>query len=308
MEKISANKVLFIKLGKGGGYDENCIEKENTLRLSYHEVDHSLCINKEWDKVRDYYISVEKTRKNVAASHANQIKQFYEEDDKTLWVTFYAHKLWWCFSKPEIYPHPDNTKTRPVIGKWSDKDINSNVLIFSNISGKLLRTQGFQGTICRVPASEYVLAKINGELLPEVVEVEKAMDNLKTKLISLIKHLQWQDFEILVDLIFRQAGWQRLSDLGKTQKTIDIEVLSPVTNERGIIQVKSQSDLKQFEKYQKDFVLLHDYNKFFYVVHTAEASLRNYENDTDIKLIFAEEIADLTIASGLVDWVVKKTS
>lgn len=36
----------------------------------------------------------------------------------------YAYnKRWWCFSKPEITLLADKTKTRPVIGKWSDKDV-----------------------------------------------------------------------------------------------------------------------------------------------------------------------------------------
>ena len=102
MTKIKANKVLFIKLGPGGGYETDCIEKHNTLRLGYREVDHQLCINQHWDKVHDYFITEENSKTFVATSHNNQIKQFYEEDEKTLWITFYANKLWWCFSRPQI--------------------------------------------------------------------------------------------------------------------------------------------------------------------------------------------------------------
>lgn len=206
MTKIIADKVLFIKLGQGGKYETDCIEKHNTLRLGYCEVDHQFCINQDWDKVHDYFTTEENSKSFVATSHTNQIKQFYEENERTLWITFYANKLWWCFSKPIITLLADKTKTRPVIGKWSDKDINGNVLLGSNISGKLLKTQGFRGTICSVPAEKYALSKINCKQMKEVVEVEKAMFNLKTKLTFLIQNLQWKDFETLVDLIFRQAG------------------------------------------------------------------------------------------------------
>lgn len=123
----------------------------------------------------------------------------------------------------------DKTKTRPVIGQWSDKDINRNVLLAGNISGKLLKTQGFRGTICRVPEQKYAISKINCELIKEVIDVEHAMDILKSKLTLLIQNLQWKDFETLVDLIFRQAGWQRVGDKGKTQKTLDLELFAPVT-------------------------------------------------------------------------------
>lgn len=176
MTKIKANKVLFIKLGQGGKFERDCIEKSNTLRLGYREVDHTLCLEQKWNKVHEYFTTEENSK--TPTSHVNQIKQFYEEDEKTLWITFYANKLWWCFSKAEITLLPDKTKTRPVIGKWSDKDVNGKVLLASNISGKLLKTQGYRGTICNVAEEKYTLDKINNEQMKEVVEVEQAMSNL----------------------------------------------------------------------------------------------------------------------------------
>ena len=308
MKRIQANKVLFIKLGQGGKFERECIESNQTLRLGYREVDHKLCITGQWDKVHDYFITEENSKTFVATSHSNQIKQFYEEDEKTLWITFYANKLWWCFSKPEITLLADKTKTRPVIGKWSDKDINGNTLLAGNISGKLLKTQGFRGTICSVPEEKYALAKINCEQMKEVVEVEQAMFNLKNKLTFLIQNLQWKDFETLVDLIFRQAGWQRVGDTGKTQKTLDLELFAPVTGERAIVQIKAQSDLQQFLSYKEQFATMNDYDKFFYVVHTAKNNLTTYENETETKLYLVDKVAELTISAGLVEWVIKKTS
>ena len=308
MKKIKANKVLFIKLGQGGKFEKECIENNHTLRLGYREVEHKLCLTGQWNKVHDYFTTEENSKTFVATSHSNQIKQFYEEDEKTLWITFYANKLWWCFSKPEITLLTDKTKTRPVIGKWSDKDINGNVLLAGNISGKLLKTQGFRGTICSVPEEKYALAKINSEQMKEVVEVEQAMFNLKTKLTFLIQNLQWKDFETLVDLIFRQAGWQRVGDTGKTQKTLDLELFAPVTGERAIVQIKAQSDLQQFLSYQEQFATMNDYDKFFYVVHTAKNNLSTYENETETKLYLVDKVAELTVSAGLVEWVIKKTS
>ena len=312
MKKIKANKVLFIKLGQGGQFEKECIEQNQTLRLGYREVDHKLCASGQWDKVHNYFTTVENSKTFVATSHTNQVKQFYEEDQKTLWITFYANKLWWCFSKPEITLLSDKTKTRPVIGKWSDKDIKENVLLAGNISGKLLKTQGFRGTICSVPEEKYALAKINCEQLKEVIEVEQAMFELKSKLILLIQNLQWKDFETLVDLIFRQAGWQRASDLGKTQKTLDLELLAPVTGERAIVQIKAQSNLKEFLEYEEKFVPMNnDYDKFFFVLHTDKNDLiRTYEENevTAVKIYLVDKVAELTISAGLVEWVVKKVT
>jgi len=308
MIKIAAGRVLFIKLGQGGKFERECIEKSQTLRLSYREADHKLCLDGHWDKIHDYFTTEENSKTFVASSHTNQIKQFYEEDEKTLWITFYANKLWWCFSKPEITLHSDKTKTRPVIGRWSDKDIDGNVMLSGNISGKLLKTQGFRGTICRVPAEKYALAKINREQMNEVAEVEQALFDLKTKLAFLIQNLQWKDFEILVDLIFRQAGWQRAGDTGKTQKTLDLELFAPVTGERAIVQIKAQSNLQEFLNYRDQFAAMNDYDKFFYVVHTAMKNLIDYQNETETRLYCVDKVAELTISAGLVEWVIRKTS
>lgn len=307
MAKITATKVLFIKLGRGGKYEAECLLKNNTLRLGYNEVDHNNCMAGNWEAVHDYFTAVENTRA-VASSHTNQIKQFYEEDENTLWITFYNNKLWWCFSKPEITINEDLSKTRPVIGTWSDRDIQGNLLLSGNISGKLLKTQGFRGTICSVSEQKYALSKINCDQLPGVKEVEMAMTDLKNKLMLLIQNLQWQDFETLIDLIFRQAGWQRAGATGKTQKTLDLELFAPVTGERSIVQIKAQSDLNEFLNYQEKFLTMNDYDKFFYVVHTAKSNLTNYENESDTKLYLADKVAELTIVSGLVEWVIKKVS
>jgi hypothetical protein len=312
MKKIKAKKVLFIKLGQGGQFEKECIEQHQNLRLGYREVDHNFCIKGQWESVHEYFTSKENSISNVATSHTNQIKQFYEEDEQTLWITFYANKLWWCFSKPEITFCSDQTKTRPVIGKWSDQDIKGNVLLAGNISGKLLKTQGFRGTICSVPEEKYALSKINCEQTKEVVDVEQAMFELKSKLILVIQNLQWKDFETLVDLIFRQAGWQRLSDLGKTQKTLDLELLAPVTGERAIVQIKAQSNLIEFLDYEEKFVPMNnDYDKFFFVLHTDKNdSIRTYEETkiTTVKIYLVDKVAELTISAGLVEWVIKKVS
>lgn len=307
MTKINPQKILFIKLGAGGEYENDCIEKAQTLRLGYIEVDNDLCRNGNWEAVHNYFTQQEKTKSSVATSHTNQIKQFYEEGEQTLWLTFYGNRLWWCFSKPDITLLSDKTKIRPVIGKWSDKDINGKGLVASNISGKLLKTQGFRGTICAVAEDKYALAKINGEKLNEVVEVEDAINVLKEKLSKLIVHLQWRDFEILIDLIFRQAGWQRVGANGETQKTLDLDLLSPVTGEKAIVQIKSQSNLDEFKDYREKFDNM-GYDKFFYVVHSPEPDLLSYKNETDIMLYFNDKVTDWTIAAGLVEWVINKAS
>ena len=76
---------------------------------------------------------------------------------------------------------------------------------------------------------------------------------MKNCLCNLIKELTWQDFETLIDLIFTQAGWKRVSKVGKTAKTLDLDLEAPVTNEKCLVQIKSSSDNNQLRKYLREF-------------------------------------------------------
>ncbi len=41
------------------------------------------------------------------------------------------------------------------------------------------------------------------------------------------------DEEMLVDLLFRQAGWQRLGEVGDVRKTLAIVLMPPITGAVG---------------------------------------------------------------------------
>jgi len=309
MEKIKTTKVLFIKLGKKGEYEDECIDK-GYIKLGFNEINHDDCLDKKWDKVREYYQS-EDREPYVISSFVNQIRQFYFEPKTTLWITFYKNKMWWCFADEEVELLSDGTKIRRAINGWNDKDISSKKLTSELLSGRLLKVQGWRGTICEVKERDYCLSKINDEVSVEIIKTEQSLNELKENVLTLIKKLGWKDFEILVDMIFRQAGWQRSGVLGKTTKSIDLELLSPVTGETAAIQIKSQSNLKEFKKYLDDFSKMDQYVKFFYIVHTPSEDLKNYvisSDDVQVNLYFGEKLSELVINSGLVDWLMRKIS
>ncbi len=312
IEKISAENVLFIKLGRGGDFEEKCIE-EKTLKLGYSEVDHELCKKGDWKKVQKIFLE-KKCSLSVATNHMNQIKQFYTADEKTLWITFHANNLWWCFSKPEITICSDGTKTRPVIGEWYNKDINGKPLSFDRLSGKLLKTQGYRGTICKVEAKDYLINKINGTPSKKLEGAMGSISDLEKTLKDLIGELSWQDFEILIDLIFRNGGWQRSSTLGDQLKTIDLDLMASLTGDKIAVQVKSSSTKKEFEQYIKKFKEFEGYRHFYYFVHQPENDLRNYteipeiKDDVTVHLVFEEKISKMVISSGLIDWIINKSA
>lgn len=307
MKTVEANKALYIKLGSNGSWERDCIEQQ-TLRLGYQEISHELCQAGEWEKV--WAIFKERgSNDGVATSHKNQIKHFYESSPQILWVTFFGDHLWWCFSEQKIEKLSNNTKIRRVLGKWRRTDIKRNPLSFNHLSGKLLSMQGFRGTICAVAEFDYLLKKINGVEPSDVQEARNAQSAFEVRLEKIIGHLHWKDFELLVDLIFRQAGWKRVSVLGKSLKTLDMELISPITAERFGVQVKAKTDLATFKSYQEHRLKnLEGFSRFYFAVHTPLPDLKEAArtSDEEVKLLLPADLAHLSVEYGMAGWLIDK--
>lgn len=309
-KSVFSSKALFIKLGSKGAWESECLLMEDCLKLGYENVPHDYCVRGDWKAVARHYLEKERVKKGVATFHTNQIRYFYEESESVLWFTFHNQCLWWCLSEPKIKAWPDGTRTRPVIGKWSSCDTNGNKLLLDNLSGALLKIQGFRGTICLSDQVEYLLNKINGHEPLDVRQTREATARLEQSVEVLVKKLQPKDFEVLTDLIFRQSGWQRLSVVGKTQKDIDLDLISPATGERAFVQVKSQSDEREFQEYQDRFSSMGSnsgYSHFFYVVHSPSKGLEERAK-TSNNLFVSTRIAQMVVRTGLIEWLLKKVA
>ena len=49
-EQNEKKKFLYIKLGKGGEWEERCIEKDQTIRVAYIGTNHKDCEEGQWKK------------------------------------------------------------------------------------------------------------------------------------------------------------------------------------------------------------------------------------------------------------------
>jgi hypothetical protein len=110
-----------------------------------------------------------------------------------------------------------------------------------------------------------------------------------------------QDFEVLVDLIFASSGWRRLGPVGKTHKTIDIELELPSTKDRAFIQVKSATTQAEFDAYQRDFEQS-DSQKMFFAYHTGQVRSEN----SGVVLLGPDRLARMVLDAGLVSWLMRK--
>jgi hypothetical protein len=95
---IEAERCFFIRLGKSGEWTEQCISA-GQLRLDYPEVSHEFCLVGRWTQVESQVAPQSRDREG-AARHTNQIRAFYEASATTLWITFHADCMWWCFANP----------------------------------------------------------------------------------------------------------------------------------------------------------------------------------------------------------------
>ena len=308
MEPVIAIKALFIKLGEGGRWESECL-KAGTLRFGYQEIPHDDCRG-DWAEVERIARGFSKDR-GSATRHVNQVRQFYETDEKTLWVTFHSDRLWWCFSGPEVSPLDGNEKQRAVIGKWNDSDLFGVPLLKGKLSGRLLAVQGFQGTICTVSELDYLLHKINGTVEPHVAAAQTAYENLQASLVPIIEKLHPKDLEILTDLVFRQAGWQRVGVSGGTEKDIDLDLISPVTGERIAVQVKSKASAAVWKTYREKYADMRGFSRFYFVTHSPDKNLRKEAaaaDDPAFVLWDVEQLAAQAVRGGLTGWLLDKAS
>lgn len=309
--EIRPARALYIKLGDEGKWEEECIYKTQTLRFGYIETSHEDCLARRWAEVeKQLRTNMGITDKGAITRGLTQIQNFYEAGEDVLWVTFHGNYLWWCFSDPDVTLAADRSKTRNVIGTWSNTDKRGNQLSMDKLRGSLLSMQAFRGTICSVKESHYLVDKINGRTPRRIVETQAAYDSLTQTIDQLIRGFRWKDFELLVDLIFREAGWKRLGPIGKTQKSIDLELLSPVANEKISVQVKSEAGLQDYQDYRKKFGDM-GYAKFFFVVHSPDEGLAKEIADqksdrTEVRLLGPREVAKLSVDYGLSEWIMTK--
>jgi hypothetical protein len=305
----SGTTVRYIKLGEQGGWEEECL-RESTIRIGFGSANPErlvLCQKEQWKELAESFRK-ERKDKGTATRSANELKLFFIDDGSTLWITFMGGRLYWGrVDSTRPVPHQDGHGVfRRIAGGWRSKDVkNHEELTADRLSGALTKLAGYRGTSCRVDKdiTEDVIHRINGEKTPLAAKATTAWEELTTCARNLMKRLSPGDFETLVDLIFSGSGWRRLGPVGKTQKTLDIELELPSTRERAFVQVKTKTTPAEFTEYVRRFETDNAYARMFYVFHSGNVG--PYEHSR-ITVIGPGELADLVMDAGLANWVIRK--
>jgi hypothetical protein len=144
--------------------------------------------------------------------------------------------------------------------------------------------------------------------LPQVEAALYAENEMIDKIIPLMNLLTPQDFELVVDLVFSNSGWRRVGQLGKTQKTVDIELMLPTTKERAFVQIKSSADSHSLAAYREKFEEYGTFDRMFFVWHSGSLAETVTEENSGIVCIGPARLARMVFDAGLTSWLREKVS
>jgi hypothetical protein len=251
------------------------------------------------------------SRCKTPRQHTNQTKEFFEDSGDTLWVTFEDGCLFYAYSDgqtplQDTAGDPRGSVRRTDSSGWQNTDATGAKLRIDGLSGRLTKTAGYRQTICRfdVDVERYLIRCLSAEENPVVHKYMRNRDSVIRDLEDLIKTLTWQDFEVLIELIFVQSGLRRMSRTGGTKKTTDIDLKNPITLETAFVQVKSKTTQSELDDYiKRKSTEKSDVDRMYYVFHTGKAETELL----DVTVWNCREVAARVFETGLSDWVVSKS-
>jgi hypothetical protein len=315
--------IRYIKLGRGSSNtDKICIER-GIAYIGFGTGDPEvfrLASNGLWEDFKSLEFErnaagSDQARKQRATSATNQVKAFFECNEKTLWITFFAGNLYYGnFSSaraPEVCHGQMHGCIRQLQSKWRCLDANGKALQVENLSGNLTKVRGFQGTSCELDEmqTDYLLRRLSGKVPAYITQIDEARESMALAVKCAIKTLQPKDFEPLVEIIFSRA-WRRIGQAGNAEKFIDITFEDPLDPEKRIaVQVKSQTSIEEIRKCclddQRD-----RYEKFIFAFHTPDREdlLGEGGFPEGVEIVDCNRLASLVIDSGLIHWLKEKTT
>ena len=300
--RINAERVRYIKLGVGGDWAEECIHGDRIRIGFWTDTYFDLCVNREWDRLAAVYRDEKEKSKRTASRFVGEVRAFFEDVGRTMWITFHNRKMYWTFLDPNAVPHRASGEgTVRVALPWSCRSLGGAELWMVELSGGLTKTAAYRGTSCEVEDPDYVIRRVNDEQRTETLDAKRAVAELEGILVRLMRLLTPPDFELLVDLIFSASGWRRRGVLGGPQDTVDIELELPSTGDRAFVQVKSSTNQNEFLAYA-EAAERSGIERMFFAYHSGSA----HSEDSRIKILGPDELARMTIEAGLVSWLMKK--
>jgi len=308
---LTFRNAFYIKLGRGGCWEEDSISR-SLLRIGWPKQTLEDINTGRWSDIKQQLRVEQAGKPQVTTSDLNRLRDISQSSADDIWITFHGAKMWWAKLASSGVEQDEISKFRRIQGVWSDKSLKGQLLITAELPGKLAQLQGFRGTICRVREGDLLLRVLAGARSPLALEISDHRERLAAAAKNAIEQLHWKDYETLVDLVFRDTGWIRVSILGQQVKGYDLELREPITQNKYLVQVKSRASLKDLMEAVTQFFpddIPSDYKKMFFVVHSPSKDLLENSDIPDcVDLIPPQQLADLVIDAGLSRWLEEKVA
>lgn len=303
---LTAESAYYIKLGRGGEWADDCIA-HGRARVGWKSTPLAQINGGEWATIKK---ALQTRSKTVGAGtmDANALERFCTSTEDDVWVTFHKFRLWWGRLAGPV-KEDATSKYRKLLDGWHDRSLDNELLPANQIPGSISQLQGFRGTICSVRDRDALLRLLRGERSPEYLALDTSKKALEVKTAQAITNLHWKDFELLVDLVFRQSGWRRVSAVGETMKSVDLELEDPITGDQYQVQVKSRATKNTAREYKEDF-RGSAFRKSYFVVHTPDDGLLGATDldDDEFEVILPARLARMVVDGGLTGWLLAKIS
>jgi hypothetical protein len=176
LDQATPEGVRFIKLGRKSSWWP-LARDTNTLRLGFRDLDFSLCSTGQWDKAKEAYAATgARAGAGEVTRAVNQVRDFFELPESTLWCTMEDGDVWWCFAEPQVvdlYSGDDvaesknGARLRHVIGGWCNTDVNGNRLRLDLMTTKITKVASYQETIGKPRGAADLLRCIRGRIVNE---------------------------------------------------------------------------------------------------------------------------------------------
>jgi hypothetical protein len=269
MESVEFADAFYIKLGRAGVWEADSIET-GKLRLGWRGQSVEDINAGRWGKIEQQLRDEHRGKPGgVATTDLNALRMIAGSSREDLWVAFHKAKLWWTRLSGPV-EEDSASKYRRTAVPWSDRAISGRLLVANELPGKISQLQGFRGTACRVQYVDSLRRTVNGTRSPLASAISNDLASLARHLTQAIRELHWKDFETLVDLVFRDAGWLRVSVLGQHAKAYDLELREPITGSRYLVQVKSRAGITELRTTAASFSP-EDFRRVFFVGALARA-------------------------------------
>jgi hypothetical protein len=272
MESITIRNAYYVKLGKGGKFAEDCIQG-GIIRIEW--VEQTLDDVNNWREsvIREKTLLAREqeglpTSKAAVANDVGALSKIVHSTPEDVWITFHGSYLWWCRVAETEIEEDTVSKYRKTEGQWSHCDIEGTSLIINQIPGRLTKIQRFSGAICGLGTDEVndLRRLLNNQPSVEFQSISSTKATLTKQVEGGLSLLHWKDFEIIVDLIFRNAGWRRVSGIGGSMKFVDMELEEPITGEMYQVQVKSDATIANFREYAEQFTEGHSESSILWFI------------------------------------------